>query len=277
MSTYSSATEAQAIETYSPSGRIGLLSVPMMIIPGILFGMAVAFVIHLVWYYVGFYLMWFFPVGIGMAGGFGIALGGQVGKNRNVLLAIVLGVSIGVLNYGSMHYFDASSYGSTNMLEYLNEMADEGFYLFFFIPISGPFARLSWLIELGIVIFFTTAFAFGSAASPFCERCNRWTEDIELFSSDIGVRHNLVECIVKGEFHRMKELWTIGSGNLRVKGTLHFCDNCKQTGYMTLTLIQPKENDEKKTDEDILIDTASVGGNVSLLLRDFGKENMPRM
>ena len=57
----------------------------------------------------------------------------------------------------------------------------------------------------------------------------------------------------------------------RVKGTLHFCDNCKQTGYMTLTLIQPKENDDKKTDEDILIDAATVGGNVSLLLRDFGK------
>ena len=272
MSTYSSATEAQAIETYSPSGRIGLLSIPMMVIPGILFGMAVAFVIHLVWSYIGFYLMWFFPVGIGIAGGFGIGLGGQVGKNRNMLLAIVLGVSIGVLNYGAMHYFDAQTYGSSNMLEYLNDMAEEGFALFFLIPISGPFAWLSWLIELGIVIFFTTAFAAGSAASPFCERCNRWTDEIELFSSGIDAQRSLIECVAHGEWHRLKEIWTAGGHErMQVKGTLHFCDNCKQTGYMTLTLIQPKENDDKKTDEDILIDAATVGGNVSLLLRDFGK------
>ena len=172
MTNSSQVMSVEGIEVYKSSGRLGLLTIPLMLLPGLALGVGAAFIIHQIWQWTGFYLMWFFPVGIGFAAGLGMGFGGRIGRNRSIPLGVVPGLAVGVVSYGSMHYFDAVSYGTTDALSYLRDMPEIG-YSMFFIPISGPFAWISCVVELGIVVFFSTTFAAGAANVPYCATCNR--------------------------------------------------------------------------------------------------------
>ncbi|HIK89987.1 MAG TPA: hypothetical protein EYG09_10120 [Dehalococcoidia bacterium] len=169
MSTITGYTQSvENIETYQASNRFGILTVPLILIPELAVGIAAAFVIHQIWQWTGFYLMRFFPVGIGISAGFAMGFGSSIGKNRNVTIGIILGLTVGIVSYLSMHYFDAASYGTSDVLTYLRFMAEEG-YVMIFIPISGPFVWISWVVELGIVVFFSTqGLSFSRALALSC-------------------------------------------------------------------------------------------------------------
>lgn len=258
------------IDVYEPSSRFGILTIPLILIPGLAAGVGAAFAIHQIWQWTGFYLMWFFPVGIGMAAGFAMVLGGNLGKNRNPFLGAILGFAVGTVSYVSMHFFDAASYGTSDILEYLRVMAKEG-YVMIFIPISGPFAWLSWIVELGIVVFFTTAFAGGSATVPFCEKCDQWTTDVELFSTNQSTTPKMIEDIREKKFHLLEEHREYGfNSRNQLKAVLGYCEKCKRTGFLTLTSISPK-GDKEDTEDAIVLENATVGANVSTLLGHFPK------
>jgi len=258
------------IDVYEPSSRFGILTFPYLLIPGLVGGVGAAFVIHLIWQWTGFYLMWFFPVGIGMASGFAMMLGGNIGKNRNPLLGAILGFMVGTVSYVSMHYFDAASYGTSDILEYLSAMAKEG-YVMIFIPISGPFAWLSWIAELGIVVFFTTSFAGGSATMPFCEKCNQWTDSVDLFSTNHGTTAQMIEDIREKKFHLLEEHREHGFNERnQLKAGLDYCEKCKRTGFLTLTSVIPKGGKDD-TEDVIVLQNATVGANVTTLLSHFPK------
>ena len=70
-----------------------------------------------------------------------------------------------------MHYFDSVTYGASGLTSYVSEIADLG-YQIFFIPVSGPFAWLSWIVELGVAVFFAVTIAGGSTSEPYCEGCD---------------------------------------------------------------------------------------------------------
>ncbi|MCZ6539765.1 MAG: hypothetical protein O6922_08085 [Chloroflexi bacterium] len=268
MTISSQAASAEGIEVYNASGRIGLFTIPIMLVPGLALGVAAAFGIHQIWQWTGFYLIWFFPVGIGLAAGFGMSIGGRIGRNRSVPLGLVLGLAVGIVSYGSMHYFDAVSYGTTDILAYLRDMAQIG-YSFFFIPISGPFAWISWIVELGIVIFFSTTFSVGAATVPYCETCNQWTTDVELFSTHPNSAVPMLTSIRDQRFHLLKEQIEAGHTNeYRLKAQLDYCENCKRTGYLTLSTITPT-GDKDETEEEVIVGQATAGANVATLLKDF--------
>ena len=70
--------QAQTIDTYSPSGRLSLLSIPTMLALGGAFGIGAAFIVHLISDWTGFYLIFLFPAGIGFAAGFGLRWGSRL-------------------------------------------------------------------------------------------------------------------------------------------------------------------------------------------------------
>ena len=111
----------------------------MMLVAGGILGIGAGFIVHLIWQLTGFYLVFIFPAGIGFAAGAGLRLGIKFGKNRNVLVSTAVGLVISVSAYVAMHYFDSLSYGATDLMTYLREIAEIG-YTIFFIPVSGPFA-----------------------------------------------------------------------------------------------------------------------------------------
>jgi hypothetical protein len=262
-----STTYASTLETYSPSGKIGLVSIPVMLALGGALGIAAAFIIHLVWQLTGFYLIFLFPAGIGFAAGIGLNIGVRVGSNRSAMTGAVGGLVVGVVSYASMHYFDSLSYGASDPMSYLSEIADIG-YTILFIPISGPFAWLSWILEMGVVIFLTITMASGSAAEPYCEEDGQWCEDRTLFVTTSGSTQGILTAMSKGDYHRIKDLQSEPVDERdQVKVDVHYCGKCIRKGYLTLTAVTPDGDDD--TEEEVLVAYADVGPAVGNLLRDF--------
>ena len=257
------------IETYHPSSKFNPICVPIMLGIGGILGIAAAFVIHLIWQAIGFYLIVIFPGIIGVAAGFGLNFGIKIGKCRNVYMGIMAGLLIGGLSYVSMHYFGSRSFGDPDLLTYLHAMADEG-YSIFFIPISGVFAWITWVIESGTVAFVTVSMAGGFSSEPFCEKCNRWFDGhLSIFASN-GSADNVISALYHQDYGRLKELEDpkVGERN-RLELKLDYCDHCKGDDYMTVTRVLPKgEKDEKEGEE--LVSGASISQlGLDTLLRDF--------
>lgn len=257
------------IETYHPSSKFNPLSVPIMLGIGGVLGIAAAFVIHLIWQFTGFYLIVIFPGIIGAAAGFGLNIGIQMGKCRNVYIAIIAALLIGGLSYVSMHYFDSRSFGTTDLLAYLHAMADEGFS-FFFIPISGVFAWLVWVIELGIVMFVSVGMAGGSSSAPFCEKCNSWFNGHQSIYASNDSTDGVVSALYHQEYDRLKELENtkVGERN-RLELQLEFCDGCQENGYVTVTRVLPKGDDDDKEEEELVSRASIPQFGLGTLLRDF--------
>ena len=241
-----------------------------MLAAGGALGIAAAFVVHLVWQLTGFYLIFLFPAGIGFAAGIGLSIGVKVGNNRSAVASALVGLAVGAVSYASMHYFDSVSYGASDPISYLQEIADVG-YVMFFIPISGPFAWLSWIIEMGVVIFLTVNMAGGSAAEPYCEDDGQWCEERTLFASSNGSTEDIIAALKKGEYHRVNELQSeLASDRDHLRVDVHYCERCERKGYLTLTSVTPQ--DEEDTEEEEVLSYIAVGPAVGNLLRDFPAE-----
>ena len=263
-------TQPNALETYRPSSRFGLMSIPMMLVIGGALGIASAFIVHLIWQLTGFYLIFIFPAGMGFAAGAGLRIGIKAGKNRNVVVGMSVGLVIGAFSYVSMHYFDSVSYGAPDPMSYLREIADVG-YTVFFIPISGPLAWLSWILEMGVVIFLAVSIAGGSASEPYCEDDSQWCKERTLFASSNKSAEDIVAALNEGEYHRLKDLRTepISDRN-QLRADVQYCDKCFRKGYLTLTSVTPKDEEEKEEEE--LVSNVAIGVAVSNLLKDFPAE-----
>ena len=121
----------------------------------------------------------------------------------------------------------------------------------------------------GIEVFFSTMFAAGSANVPYCETCNQRTTDVELFNNSPNSIPSMLNSVRENKFHLLKEQMESGHGErLRLKAQLDYCDNCKRTGFLTLTHVTP-EGDKDGTDEELLVAQATVGASAATLLRDF--------
>ncbi len=260
--------QASTLDTYRPSGRFGLLSIPMMLALGGAFGIVAAFVVHLIWDLTGFYLIFLFPAGIGFVAGIGLRLGIKAGKSRNIAVGVLLGLVIGVFSYVSMHYFDSRSYGATDLMSYLQEIADIGYWIFF-IPISGPFAWLSWILEMAVVTFLTVSIAGGSSSEPYCEDDAQWCTERVLFRTSRGSLEEVVTALRDKAYHRIKDFRNETFGDRdQLRAEMRYCDKCLRTGYLTLTSITPKGDNDDKEEEELVSD-AAIGPAVSNLLRDF--------
>lgn len=121
----------------------------------------------------------------------------------------------------------------------------------------------------GIVVFFSTMFAAGAANVPYCETCNQWTTDVELFNASPNSIPSMLNSVRENKFHLLKEqMESDHSERLQLKPQLDYCDNCKRTGLLALTHVTP-EGDKVGTDEELLLVQATVGASAATLLRDF--------
>lgn len=266
---------AQPMETYHPSGRLNPLSIPLMLAFGGGFGLAAAFIVHMLWIWTEFYFIFLYPAAIGFAAGIGLNIGTRVGKNRNPVLSVVLGAAIGVCSYGAMHAFDSASAGAPDLLTYLNAMANEGYSLFF-IPLVGPLAWLSWIVEAGVAVYITFKLAEGGASAPFCERCGQWCEDRELFSVSRGKHSDVTAAIHQQGFDLLRAF----AGGLtderdRLKVDLAYCGRCLQTGYLSLTEVT--RNEKGGAEEEVVYAHVAAGPHTGKLLEDFAPQGERRL
>ena len=261
-----------SIKTYEPSGKFNPISIPLMLVLGGVFGIIVAYIFHLIWVGVGFYLVFIFPAIMGVAIGFGIFLGVKWGKCRNFLIPLLISLILGFFVYMGMHYFDALSYGYPDLLSYLDAAAEAGF-LIFIIPVFGIGAWISWIIEMGILIFVAVVVGTSASEEPYCETCDQWCKDEEtLFETTNESSEGIITALRNNEFNRFKEFKNsdFNDQNKLVIG-LSYCDNCLKHGYLTIKSITPKNKD--KTEENRLIENAVVNATgLDTLLKDFSTE-----
>ena len=199
-------------ETYKPSGRFGILALPLAIV-GVVAAALLSCVYHLGLYaipliYISFLLTWFFGTGLGMAGSYIVSKG----KVRGLPLAILLGVLMTVAAISGKFYcqyqhaiFDTISAikqspdaaGLTDaeirglvaeeydFSKHIQARVDRGWEIGRpgrngGAPIAGPFVYLVWLIELGIIAWSAVGMPIAAAREPYSEKLDEWASEQEL-------------------------------------------------------------------------------------------------
>jgi len=79
----------------------------------------------------------------------------------------------------------------------------------------------------------------------------------------------VISALYHQEYGRLKELENpkVGERN-RLELKLDYCDSCKENGYMTVTKVQPKDDNDKEEEQLVLGASISQLG-LGTLLRDF--------
>lgn len=159
-----------------------------------------------------FFLILLFPLLMGLMGGVLIAIAVRYGKIRNPLAALVAGLVIGVVIYGSMWAVDYLQFRNSAKSEsvarspaanpaeveasidkdLISKTGQPGFLGFMLFKAQagvligrlgngsislnlGPvFSWIYWAIELLIILWVAALTGRGPAREPFCEACERW-------------------------------------------------------------------------------------------------------
>jgi hypothetical protein len=219
------------MKPYRPSGKVPSASYLKILLGAIVGGSAIGGFTHLVSQLI--YLIVLFPLGMGFAGIFVVAMIVTGGKVRNPVVAGLTGLLTGFSIYGSMHYFDylkiqntvisdikkdeqfretdptqlfdevlKSRTGSTGFVGFVKDSAKRG------VTIGRGGANLGetgtwiyWLIELGIIQALIVYTALHGAKEPFCESSNDWYKSAENVGNvDASAASKFLELVSSGRF-----------------------------------------------------------------------------
>ena len=206
-------------DTYKPSGKFGVLMIPLLLL-GAVVAVAAAFAYHLLleWIpliYVNFLATLFFGIGLGMVGAWIV----KTSHTRNRAVAVAIGILLALSALSAKYFFqhqtfcnqilDAGGEGLfQDVEEPLNaadqkEMLDEFRNTFrenFTIadhlkmrveqgwnigrrgngaPINGPFVYAIWLIEAGMLLYYGTKAPVAAAGEPYSEKLSEWASEEE--------------------------------------------------------------------------------------------------
>jgi hypothetical protein len=196
-------------EIYRPSGRFGVLTIPMVII-GLVAAIALAFVYQLLLDLIPLiYISFLVTLGLGFAAGIGGSMIVSAGKVRNVMLAGLIGILLTVSALGAKYYFQYRSMlaevvdaemqeleiPAEQQPEFEKAVAQEFTFMRHLelraaigwqigrrggMPIQGVFVYLIWLVEAGIVGYLAVKVATGRAREPYSEKLDAWASEAEV-------------------------------------------------------------------------------------------------
>lgn len=197
-------------ETYKPSGRFGGLSIAFILI-GMIAAVAASYVYHLLLHWIPLiYVNFLATIGLGFLLGFFGAMIVNIGKVRNVPLALVIGLLLTLAALGGKFYFqyeqmlsdtvqvlmnDPQAIGADpaemkkflrqeiSFMDHIQVRVDEGWNIGRGgggAPVSGIFVYAIWLIEFGIVVWSAATVALGAAREPFSEKLGEWASESEI-------------------------------------------------------------------------------------------------
>lgn len=179
-------------DTYTPSGKFGLLT-PILVVIALAVVTALAFVyqLSLLWIpivYVNFLATICFGVAIGFIGNLTIKLG----HCRNVILAMLIGCSlllVGIFAKFWFQYLTSLSsldprFTDLSFIEHLQLRVDDGIGIGRArgggaAPVSGIFIYILWLVEFGMVAAFSVPAIINRAREPYSEQKEQWTDEID--------------------------------------------------------------------------------------------------
>ncbi len=200
------------IPTYKASGRVGFLSLPLLLLI-LVVAVVLAFVYQLALHWIPIiYVNVLATIGMGMALGYVGAWVVTKGKVRNVLVGISIGILLAVAGLGAKYYFqyqamldEATEFvmteknlredqrvdlrksladGELTFLKHLEFRAAQGWALGRGggngAPIQGFFVYLVWAIEAGIIFYWAVRLPQRAASEPFSEPLNTWASESDV-------------------------------------------------------------------------------------------------
>jgi len=180
----------EQVKIYEYSGKVGMMGLGwiFMFVFGLL-SLSLSMIYVLATYYIPFvYLNFLLTVCFGGVCGYAVALGGKLGKVRNVTLYLTIGLLIGILAeycqwvvwvYVHSGYKDWI-FAPNGLYNFISAVAADGFWTMFGITVKGKLLYSIWLIEGLIIILCAPSGAYGYLLStPFCEECKKWFKSRE--------------------------------------------------------------------------------------------------
>lgn len=197
-------------ETYKPSGRFGIIALPMALVC-LVVAIAASFIYHLALHwipliYVSFLITFGLGIGLGVVGSKIV----EIGKVRNIALAVLIGLVLTLGSLAGKFYFqyqqmltdtvamlmqdpeaagadpemvrDALSQELT-FTEHIKARVEQGWQIGRAgggAPISGPFVYVVWLVELGIIAWSAIGMPKSAAGEPFSEKLGEWASEEEI-------------------------------------------------------------------------------------------------
>ena len=204
--------EAQMFETYKPSGRFGVMAIPLAIVAMVI-AIAMAYVYHLALHWIPLiYISFLVTIGLGI--GLGM-VGSKIvlfGKVRNVALAMLIGLLLTLSALAGKFYFqhqqmitdtvaaimeDPDAVGAdpaevrkflqqeVTFVEHIKARVEQGWQIGRpgangGAPISGIFVYIVWVLEFLIIAWSAIGVSSSAASQPFSEKLGEWASEEEI-------------------------------------------------------------------------------------------------
>jgi hypothetical protein len=207
------------------------------------------------------------PIGYPLALSFIIAFGLQMGKIRNTPVALLLS---GIISFVAFYFAwtfwifallrgvgnkDVNLFGlltSPLMVKgIILKIGATGYWGDKDAAISGGFLWFIWIVETVLILLAPILCGGLTASSPFCETCDRWTEEVK------GIRE--FQCVVSEKelkkIVRRKDYGTLLTFPRRVgeptfyRANLHSCPKCKVTKALKVEQVSLKADERGKMTE----------------------------
>lgn len=253
---------------YSHSGKAPfgglLLGLALGLVAGPLLALLYSYItLYLPFIYINFLISLGFGIGVGLPVGFGL----KTGKVRNSPIALALGGAISLWAFyfvwaiwvfallqraGSeeVRLLDVilSPLGLGSAILKINET---GAWTMFGFPVSGIFLWLVWAIEALIILILPLITAWGFVSDPFCETCNRWTEEekaVREFKCAAS-KDELKEIVRRKDYGALLQFPRRAGDLIFFRADVQKCSNCNVFHVLKVEEITLKIDENGKTSE----------------------------
>ncbi len=258
---------------YSHSGAVGVPGLLFVLFGGTLAAAILGTIYGYATYYIPFiYISFLLTIGFGLGTGFIVGFCGKLGKIRNNIVMLFMGIFFGLLGLyccwvvwllaSSKH--EVLIFNPRTIFAVMQEITKGGAWSIFSFTPTGFWLYSVWTIEaliiVGICIFTVLAV---SAAVPFCERCNNWVETIYTSYplSLIADPEEFVEHLENENYECLKRLSK--ADRLSTNFTeveIQRCPECGESAFLTVksvNLITDSDGKEQKN-EDVLVNNLII-------------------
>ena len=251
---------------YKPSGKFGIASfitIPLLgAIGACLGGFAYSYAVSWIPF---IYVNVLLTIAYGFVMGFMVYMGANLGKLRNVPLALLLSLVVGVFALYTqwVAHFHALTDPSQLILDplllwqYITTLGETGSWSIGSSkePINGILLYLVWGIEAIIIIGLTFFMAMAAVNQLFCENCGQWTSDEQTFGpfkkvKDLNQTRNELE---NHNFYTLENLEPADHARYYATIKMEGCGapDCHQKlNAITLQNISITENEKGETETD---------------------------
>ncbi|MBM4068674.1 MAG: hypothetical protein FJ271_06980 [Planctomycetes bacterium] len=231
-------------EPHQASGNIPALGAMLVLVLVLVAGVASGWLASFIGQW--FYLIFVFPIAIGVVVVMAGWLGMHAGKVTSPWFGVVAGMLGGIVAMAAMHYFDYVHSGAREagltFGQFIDAQATAGVQLLgragrgggINLGYVGTF--IYWGIEILGVLFMCCILGVIIAGTPFCVDCNRWKEKRDLGTRMVlmdGDRARTIELLQKDFAEGQLERFDDGGNDddtLKIAMTAYVCPGCAASG-----------------------------------------------